>query len=42
MIETTDIQAKYFAWELTRRRCGGDLDRLGQARFDVAVALNPP
>ncbi len=41
MIETTDIQAKYFAWELTRRRRGGDLDRIGQALFDAAVDLNP-
>ena len=41
MIETTDVQAKYFAWELTRRRRGGDLDRIGQALFDAAVDLNP-
>lgn len=41
MIETTDAQAKYFAWELTRRRRGGDLDRIGQALFDAAVDLNP-
>ena len=38
---TTDYQAKYFAWELTRRRRGGDLDRIGQALFDAAVDLNP-
>jgi hypothetical protein len=38
---TTDVQAKYFAWELTRRRRGGDLDRIGQALFDAAVDLNP-
>ena len=41
MIDTTDVQAKYFAWELTRRRRGGDLDRIGQALFDAAVDLNP-
>lgn len=38
---TTDVQAKYFAWELTLRRRGGDLDRIGQALFDAAVDLNP-
>ena len=38
---TTDHQAKYFAWELTRRRRGGDLDRIGQSLFDAAVDLNP-
>lgn len=37
----TDHQAKYFAWELTRRRRGGDLDRIGQSLFDAAVDLNP-
>ncbi len=41
MIETSDVQAKYFAWELTRRRRGGELDRIGQALFDAAVDLNP-
>lgn len=41
MTQTTDVQAKYFAWELTRRRRGGDLDRIGQALFDAAVDLNP-
>lgn len=41
MIATTDVQAKYFAWELTRRRRGGDLDRIGQALFDASVDLNP-
>lgn len=41
MIETTDVQAKYFAWELTRRRRGGDLDRIGQALFNASVDLNP-
>ena len=38
---TTNQQAKYFAWELTHRRRGGDLDRIGQALFDAAVDLNP-
>lgn len=37
----TDHQAKYFAWELTRRRRGGDLDRISQSLFDAAVDLNP-
>ena len=37
----TDHQAKYFAWELTRRRRGGDLDRIAQSLFDAAVDLNP-
>jgi superfamily II DNA or RNA helicase len=37
----TRHQAKYFAWELTRRRRGGDLDRIGQSLFDAAVDLNP-
>ena len=41
LTETTDVQAKYFAWELTRRRRGGDLDRIGQSLFDAAVDLNP-
>lgn len=41
MIDTTDVQAKYFAWELTRRRRGGDLDRIGPALFDASVDLNP-
>jgi hypothetical protein len=40
-ITTTDHQAKYFAWELTRRRRGGDLDRISQSLFDAAVDLNP-
>jgi hypothetical protein len=41
MIDTTDVQAKYFAWDLTRRRRGGDLDRIGPSLFDAAVDLNP-
>ena len=41
MNNLTDHQAKYFAWELTRRRRGGDLDRIAQSLFDAAVDLNP-
>ena len=41
MNQLIDHQAKYFAWELTRRRRGGDLDRVGPALFDAAVDLNP-
>ncbi len=37
----TAHQAKYFAWELTRRRRGGDADRISQSLFDAAVDLNP-
>ncbi len=40
-MKTTDYHAKYFAWELTRRRRGGDLDRISQSLFDAAVDLNP-
>ena len=37
----TAHHAKYFAWELTRRRRGGDLDRISQSLFDASVDLNP-
>jgi len=37
----TPFHAKYFAWELTRRRRGGDVDRLSQSLFDASVDLNP-
>ena len=37
----TTHHAKYFAWELTRRRRGGDLDRISQSLFDASVDLNP-
>lgn len=37
----TDYHAKYFAYELTRRRRGGDLDRLSQSLFNSSVDLNP-
>jgi predicted nucleic acid-binding Zn-ribbon protein len=38
---TTSYHAKYFAWELTRRRRGEDLDRISQSLFDASVDLNP-
>lgn len=37
----TDYHAKYYAWELTRRRTGDDVDRLSQSLFDATVDLNP-
>ncbi len=37
----TDYHAKYYAYELTRQRRGGDIDRLSQSLFDAAVDLNP-
>lgn len=37
----TDHQAKYYAYELTRQRRGGDIDRISQSLFDAAVDLNP-
>ncbi|MBN2866784.1 MAG: DEAD/DEAH box helicase family protein [Thiotrichales bacterium] len=37
----TPYQAKYFAYELTRRRRGGDESRLSQSLFDSSVDLNP-
>lgn len=33
--------AKYFAYELTRRRRGGDMERIGQSLFDASIDLNP-
>ncbi|KAA6187003.1 ATP-dependent helicase [Thiohalocapsa marina] len=38
---TTAYHAKYFAWELTRRRRGDDVDRISQSLFDASVDLNP-
>jgi SNF2 family DNA or RNA helicase len=38
---TTAHHAKYFAWELTRRRRGDDVDRISQSLFDASVDLNP-
>lgn len=40
-LPTTSYQAKYFAWELTRRRRGGEMDRISQSLFDASVDLNP-
>ena len=38
---TTAHHAKYFAWELTRRRAASEEDRLVQSLFDASVDLNP-
>lgn len=38
---TTAHHAKYYAWELTRRRRGDDVDRISQSLFDASVDLNP-
>lgn len=37
----TSYHAKYFAYELTHRRRGDGMDRLGQSLFDASVDLNP-
>lgn len=37
----TDYHAKYYAYELTRQRRGGDIDRISQSLFDASVDLNP-
>lgn len=37
----TDYHAKYFAFELTRQRRGGDVGRLSNSLFDASVDLNP-
>jgi ERCC4-related helicase len=37
----TKYHGKYFAYELTRQRRGGDVDRISQSLFDAAVDLNP-
>lgn len=37
----TDYHAKYYAYELTRQRRGGDVDRLATSLFDASVDLNP-
>ena len=37
----TDFHAKYFAYELTRQRRGGDVGRISNSLFDAAVDLNP-
>ena len=36
---TTAHHAKYFAWELTRRRAASEEDRLAQSLFDASVDL---
>ena len=33
--------ARYFAWELTRRRAASEDDRLPQSLFDASIGLNP-
>lgn len=38
---STEYHAKYYAWELTRRRRGDDVDRISQSLFDASVDLNP-
>lgn len=40
-MQITDYHAKYFAYELTRQRRGGDVDRISQSLFDASVDLNP-
>ncbi|WP_339889896.1 SNF2-related protein [Neptuniibacter pectenicola] len=40
-MQITDYHAKYFAYELTRKRRGGDVDRISQSLFDASVDLNP-
>lgn len=37
----TDYHAKYYAYELTRQRRGGDVERLATSLFDASVDLNP-
>ncbi len=37
----TDYHAKFFAYELTHRRRGEGVDRIGQSLFDASVDLNP-
>jgi SNF2 family DNA or RNA helicase len=39
--EYTHFHAKYFAWELSRQRSGGDVDRLSHSLFDSTIDLNP-
>jgi hypothetical protein len=41
LAHTTAHHAKYFAWELTRRRAASEEDRLAQSLFDANVDLNP-
>jgi len=37
----TPYHAKYFAYELTRQRRGGDMDRISTSLFDAEVDINP-
>src|SRR5690554_1967812 len=37
----TPYHAKYFAYELTRQRRGGDIDRISTSLFDAEVDINP-
>lgn len=39
--QITAHHAKYFAWELSRRRAASEDDRLAQSLFDASVDLNP-
>ena len=38
---TTDYQAKYYAYELTRQAAAGEVESLSQSLFDATVDLNP-
>ena len=40
-MQLTDYHARYYAWELTRLRRGGNVDRIAQSLFDASVDLNP-
>lgn len=37
----TSYHAKYFAYELTRQRRGGDMDRIATSLFDAEVSAEP-
>ena len=39
--DITAFHAKYFAWELSRKRSSSEEDRLSQSLFDASVDLNP-
>lgn len=41
MDSITPYHVKYFAYDLTHRRRGDGMDRLGQSLFDASVDLNP-
>lgn len=40
-MKLTEYQAKYFSYQLTRRRASDDSEKLGAALFDAKVDLNP-